>query len=112
METGTWRVLHRFPRTSGNLLGQISFSNDSRLMAVKDTWSSCTIIDTATWSPSLRLESPLEEVMVQCVLSPGGRWLAATGARREIYVWDLRALDAELKKLGISMEMPVGPPEP
>ena len=105
LETKTWTVNHRRPRISNSLLGHISFNADSRLMSVKHHMSGCTIIEPGTWRSLYHLDSPLDETFERCALSPGGRYFAAVGTRREIYLWDLQVLERELKSLGLN-DMP------
>ena len=94
---------HRRPRRSLSILGQISFSADSRLMSIKDDNSTCSVVKTGTWRTLCRLASPLDELIERCGLSRSGRYFAAVGTRGEIYVWDLQGLDRELTALGLGV---------
>ena len=56
---------------------------------------------TGDWEMVLRLKSPVEEHLVNPVFSAQGRWLAAFGARGEIYLWDVPALRRSLAGMGL-----------
>ncbi len=101
LNTGTWTLEHRFPRSSSSLVGHISFSADTRLMSIMETMTRVAIIEPGTWRTLYHFDSPLDEIFERNGLSPSGRYFAAVGTRREIYLWDLHALAAELQKLGL-----------
>lgn len=96
-----WAPVFSRERSSLELLGQISFSGDGKLMAVNDTTTRIALIEPGSWRLRFHLESPLDEIVERNALSPTGRYFAAVGTRREIYLWDLQALTGGLKALGL-----------
>jgi WD40 repeat protein len=96
-----WAHVFSRERSSLELLGQISFSGDGKLMAVNDTTTRIALIEPGSWRLRFHLESPLDEIVERNALSPTGRYFAAVGTRREIYLWDLQALTGGLKALGL-----------
>lgn len=102
-EPAGWPLVFSRERSSSYLIGQVSFTADGRLMAVQDTMSRVAIIEPCTWRILFHLDSPLDEIFERNALSPSGRYFAAVGTRREIYVWDLRALERELTARGLGV---------
>ena len=86
-------IAARWPAVSGS---SVTFSPDGSLLIIQETYEDLTFLRTGTWEPLLRLKSPVEEQLVNPVFSPQGRWLAASGARGEIYLWDFPALRRSL----------------
>jgi WD40 repeat protein len=101
---GAWPLVFRKDRRSSSLCGYISFSADGRLMALMDTMTRVAMLEPGTWRVLFHLDSPLDEIFERNALSPSGRYFAAVGTRREIYLWDLQALQVELRRLGLSPE--------
>ena len=102
----TWPCVFRRPRSSSSLVGFISFSTDGRLMSVMETMSRIALIEPGTWRTLFHLDSPLDEIFERNALSPTGRYFTAVGTRRELYVWDLHALERELTSLGLDTSPP------
>ena len=105
LRAGTWQEEHRLPRR-GSLMGPVHFTRDSRRMVVRPSWNTAAVVDCGTWRVRCRLQSPPEEQLGRSALSDGGRWFAAVGARQEIYIWDLHALERELEKSGLTVPPP------
>ncbi len=106
LSTDNWLPVFHSPRRSASLLGHLSFSRDGRLLSVMDSMASCSLLEAGTWRTLARFESPLDEVFERTALSASGRYFTAVGTRREIYVWDLAALDRELRTLGFGGILP------
>ena len=81
--------------------GGVTFSPDGQLLIVQETYEDLTFLRTGDWETVLRLKSPVEEHLVHPVFSAQGRWLAAFGARGEIYLWDFPALRRSLADMGL-----------
>ncbi len=88
----------RWPAVRG---GGVTFSPDGRLLIIQETYEDLTFLRTGDWETVLRLQSPVEEHLVNPVFSAQGRWLAASGARGEIYLWDVPALRRSLADMGL-----------
>lgn len=104
LRTGTWEELRRFPRDGGGRMGFLGFSAGRSLAVLPADYRTLEVRDARTWALHYRIMSPLEEQLGRTVLSADGRFLAATGARQEVYVWDLPALEAELRRMGMQPE--------
>ncbi len=102
----TWPRVFSSPRSSGTLVGHISFSADSRLMSMNDTMTRCAIVAPGIWRTLYHFDSPLDETFERCGLSPSGRYFTAVGTRREIYLWNLHALKRQLAALGLGTSPP------
>ena len=75
-------------------------------MYMNDTMTRIAIIAPGTWRTLYHFDSPLDETFERCGLSPSGRYFTAVGTRREIYLWDLQALERELTSLGLGTSPP------
>ena len=92
-DLSTGAIAARWPSGRG---GSVAFSPDGSLLLIQETYEDITFLRTGTWETVLRLKSPVEERLLHPVFSAQGRWLAASGARGEIYLWDFPALRRSL----------------
>jgi WD40 repeat protein len=94
--------------------GRGQFSPDSRLLAVETGKGVIRLIDIASGHDLAQLEDPRQDGALYHLFSPDGTRLVTLGKGREggIHVWDLRALRAELKELGLDWDPPEYAPAP
>jgi WD40 repeat protein len=101
LETASWKVVAHWPREV-RYMGLTHFSADSKLLFIQHTAEDITMIRTGTWEELLRLQSPTLQPLTAFALSPSGRWLAAAaGHEGAHWLWDLHALERELRSMGL-----------
>ena len=100
--TATWEPRRRI--STGLPAGvpvPVAFSPDGALLAVAATRREIALLDARTGEPLATLTPPLPLNLVTMRFSADGRHLAAQTLGPVIQVWDLRALRAELRALGL-----------
>ena len=81
LDTASWKVVACWPRKVWHL-GNTTFSADSKLLLIQ--------------------HSPVRDFLNGITLSPSGRWLTAAGGYEGArWLWDLHALERELRSLGL-----------
>ncbi len=106
LEVGTWREVRRFDQTAPSV-----FSPDSRLLAVSDTHSVIRLLESETGREVARLTGPDRIHYVPACFTPDGtRLVADSNAGTALYVWDLRLIRQQLKKLDLDWDWPEFPP--
>ena len=83
-------------------MGHALFSDDGKLLLTQHTREDIALVRVGTWKELLVLQSPVRDTLTCIALSPSGHWLTASagfdGAR---WLWDLHALERELRSLGL-----------
>jgi hypothetical protein len=82
-------------------MGLPAFSTDGRRLILSADYRTLEVRDGQTWALLFRLTTPLEEQAHRVVISAGGRFAAAIGARQEVYLWDPVLLEEELTRRGL-----------
>ena len=101
LDTASWKVVARWPREVRHLLNT-SFSADSKLLLIQHSQEDIALIRTGTWEELLLLQSPVRDSLTGITLSPSGRWLTASGGYEGAHwLWDLHALERELRSRGL-----------
>src|SRR5262249_3440219 len=109
---GSWEFHHRVPRDDpGELPGVMSFSGDSRMLAVAHSLDEVQLLDPETGSELATLYSPSPGKPNSLSFSQDGGWLAA-GYDHTTQVWSLRRIREELAALGLDWQSPPRPPPP
>jgi WD40 repeat protein len=90
--------------------GGFSFAPDGRMLALSGSFSQVRLVNPHTGAEIARLTVPEQtRVSPQC-FSPDGAQLVAVGTESDLlYIWDLRALRAELKELRLDWHAPPYP---
>lgn len=99
LRTGAWEEVRRFPRAGGGPMGFPGFGG--RRAVLPADYRSLEVRDSESWARLFRLVPPLEEQATRTVISPDGRFVAAVGARQEVYLWDLTLIEEELRRMGL-----------
>ena len=101
LETTSWKVVHRWPHKVRHQ-GYTSFTADSKLLLIQHSQEDIALIRTGTWEELLLLQSPVRDYLTGIIFSPSGRWLTAAGGYEGArWLWDLHALERELRSLGL-----------
>jgi len=109
-----WRVGHweeaprSIPRDSPGLflIGHLAFTPDSRILAIVRASEEIQLIDVATFTEVARLLAPDARFIERLRFSPDGSQLAAATQNRVILLWDLRAVRAGLRAIGVDWDLP------
>jgi tetratricopeptide (TPR) repeat protein len=106
-EAGTWREVRRYGEA------YVAFSPDGQVMALGDIVGQVRLVEPATDREIARLTGPEPGWYDPACFTPDGtRLIAVDRDRRSAYSWDLRAVQAGLRDLGLDWELPPFPPEP
>jgi WD40 repeat protein len=95
-ETGTWRLLHSFPRKD-DLAAPLAFSPDSRLLAVAYTRSETRLVDPASGVEVARLPTTGSP----WCFSRDGDTLVTESEGATVQLWDLKRIRAHLAEMGL-----------
>ena len=102
IEVGTWIRKYRVARSgAGNLAGQVAFTADSRIAALAITRTDVRLVDVTTGSEIATLVAPNPQEIASLDFAPDGSTIVAGTFGAQTQVWDLRALRAELARLGL-----------
>jgi tetratricopeptide (TPR) repeat protein len=103
-KTGTWQ---EGPRIAGRFA---AFAPDDTL-AVSDSFGVVRLVDPASGREYARLEMAEQTDLHPQAFTSDGAILAVWGQQSfAIYLWDLRAVRAELKEMGLDWDQPDYPP--
>jgi hypothetical protein len=81
------------------------------VLAVGNDAGVIRLVETATGREYVRLEAPLQTRFRPIGFTQEGSRLIALGVESQaLHVWDLRAIRAQLKDLGLDWEAPAFPP--
>jgi WD40 repeat protein len=109
VDTRSWQAAVSIRRDAGGQPAALSFSPDSRLLAV--VWSARVVrlIETSTGRQIATLESP-EAANISCLaFSPDGTQLAVGRWDHPIALWDLRLIRKELASMKLDWDLPPYP---
>jgi hypothetical protein len=91
--------------------GRFAFAPDGRVLALFGAFSQVWLVDVDSGAEIARLTVPEQTHVAPRCFSPDGSQLVAVGTESDlIYIWDLRALRAELKKLDLDWKGDDYPP--
>ncbi|HXG47470.1 MAG TPA: serine/threonine-protein kinase, partial [Methylomirabilota bacterium] len=107
-EVGSWRELHRTESTADMVLAS-AFSPDGRILAITKGRRSVQLLEPASGQVLAELEAPGAAPLSWLRFTPDGASLLALEWTRDIQVWDLRRLRAELAALKLDWESPPSP---
>ncbi len=110
-KAGSWQ---EGPRIAGpGESGRFAFSRDSQTLALTGGLCQVRLIQPDSGAEIARLTVPEQTSLYPQCFSPDGAQLVALGAENGLlYVWDLRAIRAGLKELGLDWDRPDYPPPP
>ncbi len=106
---GTWEPGPKIgPEWEG---GEFAFARQSRLLALSGKYRDARLVDPDSGEELARLTVPEETRVLPVCFSPDESRLIARGHDSGLlYIWDLRALRAGLKPLGLDWDRPDYPP--
>jgi WD40 repeat protein len=107
-DVGTWERRRVIRRDSG-LIGPAAFSRDGRMLALAYSRYAVRLYDAATVAELATLEAPAPRHITWLCFTPAGSLLVAT-TDHSIQFWDLPAIRAQLRAMGLDWEPPSGPP--
>jgi WD40 repeat protein len=108
----TLQRIRRLRRDVTQYPGWVGFSPDGRLMALEMAPGVLHLKDVTTGRTVARLEDPHGDRATWQGFTPDGtRLVVITSYDGAIHVWDLRAIRARLKEMGLDWDWPELPPE-
>jgi hypothetical protein len=121
-EVGSWKRGTTIVRKQGYVRGLMTFSPDSKLLALRNSHWDAQLIDPRTGRQLATLPNSESASVDYLAFSPDGSQLEivthSLGLRRgtsrhpELQVLDLRALRRQLAEMGLDWDMPPYPPTP
>ncbi len=100
------------PGENGALTGFL-FTADGKLLALSAGFGQVRLVEPETGREVAVLSVPEQTPLLPAAFTPDGAELAAVGTgSRVLYTWDLRAIRAQLKELGLDWDAPHYPPPP
>jgi hypothetical protein len=110
-DVDTFQEVRRLPREITQFPGWVAFSPDGRLMAVEMAPGVLHLKEVATGRTVARLEDPFGDRASWQAFTPDGTRLVVVARQDDvIHVWDLRAIRARLKEMGLDWDWPEFPP--
>lgn len=109
-DTASWRLCHEFSSPYNGPPGSIAFSPTGDVCALVVDDRTIALVDVATWSVLVELESP-EQFGVEALAfnSNGSRLFVPNAQGVALHVWDLRALRNRLGMLDLDWNLPPYP---
>ena len=109
-DVNTLREVRRLPREVAQYPGHVAFSTDGKMMALEMAPGMIHLKDVLTGRTVAKLEDPSRDQATWMAFSPDGRQLVvAARFAFAIHVWDLGAIRARLKTLGLDWDWPEFP---
>ena len=108
-KTSSWSpVPETLPGDLNQEIGILAFSPDSRLLATWHDAHQIHIVRVPTLEVVATLMAPtmMNISLYSLCFSPDGSRLAALASSGKAYIWDLRAIRSELKKLNLDWDLP------
>jgi WD40 repeat protein len=110
-KVGTWEEGPRVARPGER--GGFAFTPDGRVLALEAGFSQVRLVEVDSGAELARLTVPEQTRVAPTCFSPDGAQLVVVGTESQLlYIWDLRALRAELKELDLDWERPDYPLPP
>lgn len=102
LEAGTWSERARW-KADDDVHGRkcIALSGDSHWLSYSISNESLQLVDLLTHRPPVKLRAPEGLGFRRAIFSRDGRHLWTMGVAGRVFEWDLEALSAELKPLGV-----------
>jgi WD40 repeat protein len=111
-ETGSWKHKYSIGRTQNEASTSLAFSPDGGTMAILDRPAIIRLVAVDTGEVLANLEAPDSANIWYLRFSPDSSQLFALEWNQQVQVWDLRRLQAELRKLNLDWNGPPFPGEP
>ena len=111
-EAGSWKHKYTFSRTRPDMARAFAFSPDSRILGIGDEPGVIHLVVADSGDLLADLEAPFRIPITFLRFSADGSQLFALQLDKQIQVWDLGKLRAELSKLNLDWSAPPIPPEP
>jgi serine/threonine protein kinase/WD40 repeat protein len=108
LDMGTWQLRHQVSKEPENTPGEVAFSRDGSMMAVRYSTRQLRLVDPATGRSLAELETPGQQTLAWHCVSPDGDRLAACSGG-VIHVWDLRNIRRQLAARDLDWEPPLDP---
>jgi eukaryotic-like serine/threonine-protein kinase len=106
----TFRPIRRLARDVAQLPGWVAFSPDGRLMALEMAPAVIHLKEVATGRTVAKLEDPHGDRASWQGFTPDGTQLVVVATHASvIHIWDLRAIRARLKEMGLDWDWPEFP---
>jgi eukaryotic-like serine/threonine-protein kinase len=102
-QAGSWRKLYDVNKPdSENGSGVMSFSPDSRRLAVVERGREIVVLEAASGNEIATLQAPRQIGIAAVCFSPDNSKLFALQTDQKIQIWDLRAMSQELAALNLN----------
>ncbi len=102
-QTGTWRKLYEVRKPdSENPIGTLTFSPDSRWLALIKQGREIVLLEAATGIELATFRAPVPTGITALCFSPDASKLVALQADQSLQVWDVRVLRHELATRGLN----------
>ncbi|HEX5220920.1 MAG TPA: serine/threonine-protein kinase [Verrucomicrobiae bacterium] len=111
LKVATLESSRRFRREIGQDPGDVAFSPDGKLMAMQMSPAILHLKEVSTGRTVAQLEDPFRDRSDAMAFSPDGTQLVVVSTyAAAVHVWDLRAIRARLKAMGLDWDWPEFPP--
>jgi WD40 repeat protein len=110
-DLGNFEATRRLPREPGLFPGDIAFTADGKLMAMEMAPAVIHLKEVATGQTIAKLEDPFADRSNWLTFTPAGdKLFSMAGYSDAVHVWDLRAIRARLKAMGLDWDWQEFPP--
>lgn len=94
----TWELVSELPADGNSISGvNVAFSPDGRLIAVSDSISRINFFDPSDGRKIFALTDPNDHLVFRLAFNPDGSQLAVFSTSNVVHLWDLAAMNEELK---------------
>jgi hypothetical protein len=113
-QDGSWEQERFIPRErEGGAGSRVAFTPDGRVMALMTSRAVICLMDTTTWLPLARLQSPESDAVLLLGFTPDGGQLAVRAHEDgAVHLWDLRLIRGQLRAMGLDWDQADYPPVP
>ncbi len=98
----TLEISRRLARKTGLFVGDVAFTRDGKMMAMEMAQAEIHLKETATGSTVAKLKDPFRDRSSMVLFTHDGtKLIAFSNVASAIHIWDLRAIRARLKPMGL-----------
>ena len=99
---GSWEKVALVDRDATvTRIGAVAFTPEGNIVAVADSTRTIRLLTVKSWNEVITLRLPYSTYVTSIAFTPGSERLICTTADGTIHCWNLRALKAQLKRIGL-----------